>query len=97
MTADDLAVFARLRAFYGQLRTAAGAMRATMAATDFPAQTQAIGFEGFPVQTTVAPRDPKHSLVTTVQSVRRQDPPAGAFDLPAGYAKVEMGRPDAPD
>lgn len=99
LSRDDLKAFASFAAFMGQIRTAMGGARTPMTTMDFDAMTKAIGFEGFPVQTISKFGDGSRQVVTTLKSIQHQDPPAGAFDLPAGYTKREMagmGRPAAP-
>ncbi|MFZ1963552.1 MAG: DUF4412 domain-containing protein [Roseiarcus sp.] len=62
--------------------------------------TKAIGFEGFPVQTTTTLGDGGRQIVVTLKSIQHEDPPAGAFDIPSGYTKLDlasMGRLLAPE
>ena len=72
----------------------------TTATLNFDSMTKAIGFEGFPVQTTTTLGDGGRQIVVTLKSIEHQDPPAGAFDIPCGYAKLDlasMGRLLAPE
>ena len=62
-----------------------------MAQLDFDAIKQQIGFEGFPVQTTFSTSDGQRTIQTTLKSAKHEDPPAGTFDLPAGYTREDMG------
>ena len=54
--------------------------------------TKAIGFEGFPVQTTSALGDGGRQLVVTLKSIQHEDPPAGAFDIPGRLHRNSIGR-----
>ncbi len=100
LSRDDLKAFASFGAFIGQIRAAMGGLRTSMPTIDFDSMTKAIGFDGFPVQTISKFGDGSREVVATLKSIQHQDPPAGAFDLPAGYAKRDMGgmgRPAAPE
>lgn len=99
LSRDDLKAFASFSAFMGQIRAAMGGLRTPITAINFESMTKAIGFDGFPVQTISKFGDGSRQVVATLKSIQHQDPPAGAFDLPAGYAKRDtggMGRPAAP-
>ena len=90
LTRDDLKPFLGLSILMGKSMPQMGRQNASpMAGTDLDTMTKAIGFEGFPVQTT--PAGGPGGYISTVQSVEHKDAPAGAFDLPAGYTKREMG------
>jgi hypothetical protein len=92
LTRDDLKPFIGLSTLMGKSMSQMGGQNASpMAGTDLDTMTKAIGFEGFPVQTTSADGPGEYS--STVLSVDHKDAPAGAFDLPAGYTKREMGGP----
>jgi hypothetical protein len=92
LTRDDLKPFIGLSNLMGKSMSQMGRQNTSpMAGTDLDTMTKAIGFEGFPVQTTSAGGPGGYS--TTVQSVDHKDAPAGVFDLPAGYTKREMGGP----
>jgi outer membrane lipoprotein-sorting protein len=71
-----------------------------MTSINLDSMTKAIGFDGFPVQTTTKFGDGGRQIVVTLKSIQRQDPPADAFDIPAGYTKIDfasMGRLLAPE
>jgi hypothetical protein len=91
LSRDDLAAFTAFGAFMAKMTAAIGAMRSPMAALNFDSMTKAIGFEGFPVQSVSKFGDGGRQVVVTLKSIQHQDPPAGAFDLPAGYTKHEFG------
>ncbi len=98
LSRDDLKAFASFGAFMGQMRAAMGGLHSPMTTINFDSMTKAIGFDGFPVQTISKFGDGGRQVVVTLKSIQHQDPPAGAFDLPSGYAKRDlagMGRPDA--
>ena len=87
MSRDDLTGFASFGAFMAKMTAAMGALRSPMTTINFDSMTKAIGFDGFPVQTTTKFGDGSRQIVVTLKSIQRQDPPAGAFDIPAGYTK----------
>jgi len=75
-------------------------LRSPMTSINFDSMTKAIGFDGFPVQTTTKFGDGSRQIVVTLKSIQHEDPPAGAFDLPAGYTKIDLaniGRLVAPE
>ena len=61
-----------------------------MGAFNFDSMTKAIGFDGFPVQSVNKVGDGSRQIVVTLKSIQREDPPAGEFDLPADYTKVDF-------
>jgi hypothetical protein len=92
LTRDDLKPFIGLSTLMGKSLSQMGHQNTSpMAGTDLETMTKAIGFEGFPVQTTSAGGTGGYS--STVQSVDHKDASPGTFDLPAGYTKREMGGP----
>jgi hypothetical protein len=100
LSRDDLTGFASFGAFVAKMTAAMGALRSPMTTINFDSMTKAIGFDGFPVQTTTKLGDGGRQIVVTLKSIQRQDPPAGAFDIPAGYTKIDfasMGRLLAPE
>ena len=99
LSRDDLTGFVSFGAFMAKMTAAAGFLRSPMTSINFDAMSKAIGFDGFPVQTTAKFGDGGRQIVVTLKSIQRQDPPAGAFDIPAGYTKIDfasMGRLLAP-
>jgi len=97
---DDLAGLASFGAFMAKMTPALGVLRSPMTSINFDSMTKAIGFDGFPVQTTAQFGDSGRQIVVTLKSIQRQDPPADAFDIPAGYTKIDfasMGRLLAPE
>ncbi len=90
LTRDDLKPFIGFGKFMSQMG-GVGAQRSPMAQLDFDAIKKQIGFDGFPVRTTFNAPDGKHVVQTTLKSIKHEDPPAGAFDLPAGYTREDMG------
>jgi hypothetical protein len=99
LSRDDLSGFASFGAFAAKMTAAIGVMRSPMTSINFDSMTKAIGFDGFPVQTTTKFGDGSRQIVVTLKSIQHEDPPAGAFDLPAGYTKIDfagMGRLLAP-
>lgn len=99
LSRDDLKAFINFGAFMGHMRAAMGGSPSPMTMIDFDSMTKAIGFDGFPVQTSTKLGDGSRQVVATLKSIQHQDPPADAFELPSGYTKHEMGgmgRPDAP-
>ena len=100
LSRDDLSGFASFGAFAAKMTAAIGVMRSPMTSINFDSMTKAIGFDGFPVQTTTKFGDGSRQIVVTLKSIQHEDPPAGAFDLPAGYTKIDfagMGRLSAPE
>lgn len=99
LSRDDLTGFASFGAFMAKMTAAMGVLRSPMTSINFNSMTKAIGFDGFPVQTTTKLGDGGRQIVVTLKSIQRQDPPADAFDIPAGYTKIDfasMGRLLAP-
>jgi hypothetical protein len=90
LTRDDLKSFVGFGAFMSRMG-GTGAQRSPMASLDFDAMKKQIGFEGFPVQTMFGTPDGKHSIATTMKSIQHQDPPAGTFDIPAGFTREDAG------
>ena len=100
LSRDDLTGFASFGAFMAKMTAATGVLRSPMTSINFDSMTKAIGFDGFPVQTTTKFGDGGRQIVVTLKSIQRQAPPAGAFDIPAGYTKIDfasMGRLLAPE
>jgi hypothetical protein len=100
LSRDDLTGFASFAAFMAKMTAAAGVLRSPMTSINFDAMSKAIGFDGFPVQTTAKFGDGGRQIVVTLKSIQRQDPPADAFDIPAGYTKIDfasMGRLLSPE
>ncbi len=92
LTRDDLKPFIGLSNLMGKSMSQMGRQNTSpMAGTDLDTMTKAIGFEGFPVQTTSTGGPGGYSM--TVQSVDHKDAPAGTFDVPTGYTKRDMGSP----
>jgi hypothetical protein len=91
LSRDDLTGFASFGAFMAKMTAAVGALHSPMAALNFDSMTKAIGFDGFPVQSVSKFGDGGREIVVTLKSIQREDPPAGAFDLPAGYTKHDFG------
>jgi hypothetical protein len=99
LSRDDLTGFASFGAFMAKMTAAMGVLRSPMTSMNFDSMNKAIGFDGFPVQTTAKLGDGGRQIVVTLKSIQRQDPPAGAFDIPPGYTKIDfasMGRLLAP-
>jgi hypothetical protein len=90
LTRDDLKSFVGFGAFMSQM-AGTGTQRSPMASLDFDAMKKQIGFEGFPVQTMFGTPDGRHSIATTMKSIQHQDPPAGTFDIPAGFTREDAG------
>ena len=90
LSRDDLKSFVAFGAFMGQMG-GTGTQRSPMATIDFDTMKKQIGFDGFPVQTSHSSPDGSHNVETTLKSIQHQDPPAGTFDLPAGYTRQDMG------
>jgi len=90
LTRDDLKSFVAFGTFMGQMG-GTGTQRSPMASLDFDSIKQQIGFDGFPVQTSHSSPDGRHNVETTLKSIQHQDPPAGTFDLPAGFTRQDMG------
>jgi Domain of unknown function (DUF4412) len=92
LTRDDLKPFIGLSNLMGKSVAQMGRQNTSpIAGTDIDSMTKAIGFEGFPVQSTSGSGTARYP--STVQSVDHKEAPAGTFDLPAGYIKREMGGP----
>ena len=99
LSRDDLAGFASFGAFMAKTTAALGVLRSPMTSINFDSMTKAIGFDGFPVQSTTKFADGGRQIVVTLKSIQRQDAAADAFDIPAGYTKIDfasMGRLLAP-
>jgi len=92
LTRDDLKPFVGFGAFMSQMG-GTGAQRSPMAAFNFDEMRKLIGYDGFPVQTAHKSPDGAHDVETTLISVQHQDAPAGSFDPPAGYDRMDGGRP----
>jgi hypothetical protein len=90
LSRDDLKSFVAFGTFMGQMG-GTGTQRSPMASIDFDAIKKQIGFDGFPVQTSHSSPDGSHSVETTLKSIQHQDPPAGTFDLPAGFTRQDAG------
>jgi len=90
LSRDDLKSFVAFGAFMSQMG-GTGTQRSPMATIDFDAMKKQIGFDGFPVRTSHSSPDGSHNVETTLKSIQHQDPPAGTFDLPAGYTRQDMG------
>jgi hypothetical protein len=59
---------------------------------DIDAQTQEIGFEGFPVETVISANGTLRTT-STMKSVQHLSLPADTFEIPAGYTRREMPGP----
>jgi len=90
LTRDDLKPFIGFGKFMSQMG-GVGAQRSPMAQLDFDDIKKQVGFDGFPVRTTFKAPDGQHTVQTTLKSIQHQDPPAGTFDLPAGYTREDTG------
>src|SRR6202034_3764209 len=90
LTRDDMKAFVGFGKFMGQMG-GIGAQRSQMAQLDFDSIKKQIGFDGFPVQTTFNAPDGRHTVQTTLKSIKHEDPPARTFELPAGYIRQDMG------
>ncbi|HEX4507530.1 MAG TPA: DUF4412 domain-containing protein, partial [Alphaproteobacteria bacterium] len=90
LSRDDLKAFVGFGKFMSQMG-GTGAQRSPMAQLDFDSIKQQIGFDAFPVQTSFSVPGGQRAVQTTLKSVRHEDPPAGTFDLPAGYTRQDMG------
>jgi hypothetical protein len=93
LTRDDLKGLISLSGFMGKQMAQMGAQTPPMASADFDSMKKAIGYDGFPIQTKQAAPGGQGQFESTLQSVEHKDVPAGTFDLPAGYAKRDMGAP----
>jgi hypothetical protein len=62
---------------------------AQMNSMDLNAQTQEIGFEGFPVET-VTSSEGKLRTTSTMKTVQHLSLPADTFEIPAGFTKQEI-------
>jgi hypothetical protein len=90
LTRDDLQAFIGLGKFMRQMG-GIGAQRSPMSQFDFDSIRKQIGFDGFPVQTSLNAADVHYAVQTTLKSIKHEDPPAGTFDLPAGYTREDRG------
>jgi hypothetical protein len=90
LTRDDMQAFVGFGKFMSQMG-GTGAQRSPMAQLDFDSIKKQIGFEGFPVQTSFGAPGGQRTVQTTLKSIKHEDPPAGTFDLPAGYTREDMG------
>jgi hypothetical protein len=90
LTRDDLKAYVDFGKFMSQMG-GVGAQRSPMAQFDPDAIKKQIGFDGFPVQTSYNAPDGRHTVQTTLKSVKHEDSPAATFDLPAGYTRQDMG------
>jgi hypothetical protein len=90
LTRDDLKSFINFGKFMSQMG-GVGAQRSPMAQFDVDSVKQQIGFDGFPVQTTFNAPDGRHTIQTTLMSIKHEEPPPATFDLPAGYTREDMG------
>lgn len=90
LTRDDMKAFVGFGKFMSQMG-GTGAQRSPMAQLDFDSIKQQIGFDGFPVQTSFGAPGGERAVQTTLKSIKHEDPPAGSFDLPAGYTRQDMG------
>jgi hypothetical protein len=93
LTRDDLKPMISLSGFMGKQMSQMGAGSPPMATADFDSLKKAVGYDGFPVQTSQMSPAGQGKFVSTVQSVEHKDVPAGTFDIPAGYTKRDMGAP----
>ncbi|MDB5393982.1 MAG: hypothetical protein JWM91_1488 [Rhodospirillales bacterium] len=93
LTRDDLKPLSSLSAFMSKQRSQIGAPPPQMASADFDALKQAIGYDGFPVQTKQVSPTGQGQFESTLQSVEHKEIPAGNFDVPAGYTRREMSVP----
>jgi hypothetical protein len=91
LTRDDLSAFASFGAFMGKVRSAMGRFNSPMATMDLDSMSKAIGFVGFPVQMSSKVGILGKQTLTTLKSVEHQDAPAGTFEIPAGYTKLDFG------
>ena len=90
LTRDDLKPFVGFGAFMSQMG-GTGAQRSPMAAFNFDEMRKSIGYDGFPVQTAHKSPDGTHDVETTLRSIQHQDAPAGSFDPPTGYDRMDGG------
>ena len=93
LTRDDLSAFASFGAFMSKVGSAMGRFNSPMGKTDLDwtdldSMSKAIGF---PVQTSAKFGIIGRQDVTTVKSVDHHDLPAGTFDIPAGYTRLDLG------
>jgi hypothetical protein len=88
LTHADLAT---LKGLTERMRKAMPQM-AQMNSMDLNAQTQEIGFEGFPVETVVS-SDGRPRTTTVMKTVQHLSLPADTFEVPAGYTRQEMPGP----
>ena len=91
LSRDDLKSFVAFGAFMGQMG-GTGTQRSPMATIDFDALKKADRLRRLPGPDIHSSPDGSHNVETTLKSIQHQDPPAGTFDLPAGYTKrQDMG------
>jgi hypothetical protein len=88
LTHDDLVA---LKALTERMRKAMP-QSAQMNSMDPDAQTQEIGFEGFPVETVIS-ADGTPRTTSTMKAVQHLSLPADTFEVPAGYTRQEMPGP----
>lgn len=90
LTRADLKAFESMSAMF---KSSMGPQQSGAAAMDFDAMSKAIGYDGAPVHT--VHYGPNGKFESTIKAIERKAIPAATFDLPAGYAKQDMGRPPA--
>jgi hypothetical protein len=90
LTRDDLKSFVGFGQFMSQMG-GTGTQRSPMASLDFDSMKQQIGFDGFPVETAFKAPDGRHNVDTVLKSIQHEAPPAGTFDIPAGFTRQDMG------
>jgi len=90
LTRGDMQAFIGFGKFMSQMG-GIGTQRSPMSRLDFDSIKKQIGFDGFPVQTSLNAPDVHYAVQTTLKSVEHDDPPAGTFDVPAGYIREDMG------
>jgi hypothetical protein len=93
LTRDDLKPMISLSSFMGKQMSQMGGSTPPMASADFDSLKKAVGYDGFPIQTTQTSPAGHGQYVSTLQSVEHKDVPAGSFDIPPGYTKRDMGAP----
>ena len=87
ITAGDLQVFERIGQFIQPI--ASSPLVPRMDYTEMTEMTKAIGFSGFPVESTMYLQG-RPNLQQTVNKIERTTIPAGTYDLPAGLTKRDM-------
>jgi hypothetical protein len=90
LTPDELKPFVDFGAFMSRMG-GTGAQRSPMASVNFDEMRKSIGYDGFPVQTAHKSPDGAHDVETTLKAIQHQDAPAGSFDPPAGYDRMDAG------